>query len=171
MYLLHFPFPPVPIETWAERMADAVEEGLVGAAGVSNCDTAQMRRAQKALARRGIPLACNEVEYGLLNRRPERTGLLAACAHLGVTLIAYRPLAMGSLLRRHGELQGLLGRIGAAHGDRSVAQVALNWVICKGAIPIPGATSAQHVKENAGALGWKLDEEEIAALDAASARY
>ena len=58
--------------------------------------------------------------------------------------------------------------IGKAHGGKSPAQVALNWVICKGAVPIPGAKNARQAQDNAGALGWRLAEAEIAALDAES---
>ncbi len=46
--------------------------------------------------------------------------------------------------------------------------VALNWLMCKGALPIPGATSVRHMQENAGALGWRLADEEVAALENAS---
>jgi aryl-alcohol dehydrogenase-like predicted oxidoreductase len=97
VYLLHFPWPPVSVETWADGLADVVEAGLARTVGVSNCSPEQTRRAHAALASRGVPLACNEVEYSLLNRGPERSGLAAACAELGVTLIAYRPLALGVL--------------------------------------------------------------------------
>jgi len=58
--------------------------------------------------------------------------------------------------------------IGQDHGGKSNAQVALNWVICKGALAIPGAKNAKQAQENAGALGWKLKEEELAKLDEAS---
>jgi pyridoxine 4-dehydrogenase len=47
--------------------------------------------------------------------------------------------------------------------------VSLNWLICKGAVPIPGAKSAAQVEDNAGALGWRLKSEEIAKLDEMSA--
>ncbi|MCX7671456.1 MAG: aldo/keto reductase, partial [Anaerolineae bacterium] len=63
LYQIHWPFPPVPIETWMDALADAVEAGLVRAVGVSNYNVAQMRRAHAALARRGIPLASNQVHY------------------------------------------------------------------------------------------------------------
>lgn len=56
----------------------------------------------------------------------------------------------------------------AARIGKTPGQVALNWVICKGAIPIPGASSAQQVRENAGALGWRLAAEDVALLDAAA---
>ncbi|MFT3893911.1 MAG: aldo/keto reductase [Anaerolineales bacterium] len=50
--------------------------------------------------------------------------------------------------------------IGQDHGGKSNAQVALNWVICKGALPIPGAKNAEQARQNTGALGWKLTEVE-----------
>jgi diketogulonate reductase-like aldo/keto reductase len=58
--------------------------------------------------------------------------------------------------------------IGATHGGKSPAQVALNWVICKGAVPIPGAKNARQLHENAGALGWRMTASEVASLDSAS---
>jgi diketogulonate reductase-like aldo/keto reductase len=58
--------------------------------------------------------------------------------------------------------------IGQDHGGKSNVQVALNWVICKGALPIPGAKKAQQAQENAGALGWKLTDEEVSRLDQTS---
>ncbi|MGC8781876.1 MAG: aldo/keto reductase [Anaerolineae bacterium] len=190
LYQIHWPFPPVPIETWMDALADAVEAGLARAVGVSNYNVAQMRRAHAALARRGIPLASNQVHYSLLHRDPERTGLLDACRELGVTLIAYSPLEQGLLSGKYGPQNpppGLRGRryrpaylariqpaietlraIGERHG-KAPNQVALNWLISKGAVPIPGAKNARQVQENAGALGWRLTAEEIAALDGVTA--
>jgi aryl-alcohol dehydrogenase-like predicted oxidoreductase len=187
VYLVHFPTPPMPIDTWVGALADAVHAGLARAVGVSNYSTAQMRRAHALLAAEGVPLACNEVEYNLLRRDPEKNGTLEACRELGVTLIAYRPLALGFLTagagaggagmrglvygggyaRGAGGLPALLARIGDAHGGKSASQVALNWLLCKGALPIPGATSVGHLRENLGALGWRLAPQEVSALDAA----
>jgi len=191
LYQIHWPFPPIPIETWVEELAKAVEAGLIRAAGVSNYNTEQTRRAYTALARHGTSLASNQVEYSLLHRDPERNGLMQTCHELGVALIAYSPLAMGVLsgkytpenppmgmsrssrygrqfLARTQPLITLLREIGTAHDGKSPSQVALNWVIRKGAVPIPGAKNARQAQENAGALGWQLTEAEIAALDAAS---
>lgn len=189
LYQVHWPLPPVPVETWMDAMADAVEAGLVRAVGVSNFTEAQMRRAHAALARRGVVLASNQVEFSLLHRRPERSGLLAACRELGVSLIAYSPLAQGVLTgkygpdhppggfrrRRYGRSALLRAepvlsalRAIAERRGRTPAQVALNWVICKGAIPIPGAKDARQARQNAGALGWRLGDDEVAALDAAA---
>lgn len=191
LYQIHWPFPPLSIETWMAALADAVEAGLTRAVGVSNYNVQQMRRAHAALAQRGIPLASNQVEYSLLKRAPERSGLLAACRELNVTLIAYSPLAQGLLTgkyspenpppgvrgRRYSRarlaqiqpLVSLLREIGAGHGGKTPAQVAINWVICKGAVPIPGAKNPHQARENIGALGWRLSDEEVRALDEASA--
>ena len=150
-----------------------------------------MRRAHVVLARRGMALASNQVEYSLLARNPERTGLIQACRDLRVTFIAHTPLAQGLLTGKYtpeNPPRGLLRRlryrsrrlasikplitllreIGHAHESKSPAQVALNWVICKGGVPIPGAKNALQAQENIGALGWRLDDNQIAALDAAS---
>ena len=190
LYQIHWPFPPVAIERWMDALAQAVEEGLVGAVGVSNYNLDQTRRAHAALAKHGVPLASNQVEYSLLQRGPERTGLLDACHELDITLIAYSPLAQGLLTgkykpgspppglrrRRTGKdrlvqiepLIALLWEIGGAHGDKTPSQVALNWLICKGTLPIPGAKNGRQAQDNAGALGWRLTDEQVAALDAAS---
>lgn len=190
LYLIHWPTPLVPVEVLAQGLGDALEAGLTKAVGVSNFSVQQMRRAQAVLAARGMTLAANQVEYSLLARRPERNGLFDLCRELGATLIAYSPLGMGllsgkytpdnpppgvrgrrysrDLLARIQPLIALLREIGAAHGGKTPAQVALNWVIAKGALPIPGAKNARQAEENAGAIGWTLESSEVAALDAAS---
>jgi len=61
----------------------------------------------------------------------------------------------------------LLKQIGAEHG-KTPAQVALNWTICKGTVPIPGAKNARQAADNLGAMGWRLSPEEVTALDEAS---
>jgi aryl-alcohol dehydrogenase-like predicted oxidoreductase len=102
LYQHHFPSPRVPIERLMELMADAVDAGKVKAVGVSNYSAQQMRLAHAVLAKRGIPLASNQVQYSLLHRQPEVNGVLQACRELGVTLIAYQPLASGALTGKYG---------------------------------------------------------------------
>ncbi len=187
LYQVHFPFSPIPIETWMEGLADAVEAGLTLAVGVSNYSPSQTVRAYAALARRGIPLASNQVEYSLLDRKPETSGLIKVCRNLGVTIIAYSPIAKGALTGKYTPanippgmrsrtynqkyltqiqpLIGLLNEIGQAHEGKTPAQVSLNWLICKGAVPIPGAKNLKQAQENLGALGWRLTDEEVARLD------
>jgi len=186
LYILHFPMPPVPLESWVEALADVQQAGLARAVGISNCNARQTRQAQALLAARGLSLASNQVEYSLLNRSVEHNGLLETCRELGVTLVAYRPLGYGLLtgkyrpedlpallhgrlirksdLHRASGLIGLLSELGQTHG-KTPAQVALNWIICKGAVPIPGAKHAAQATQNAGALGWRLEPAEVQALE------
>ncbi len=189
LYQQHWPSPVVAIETYTEGLAATVEMGLAKAVGVSNYNLDQMQRAAKILAKHGVALASNQVEYNLLERTVEKNGLLDHCKQTGVRLIAYSPLAKGVLTgkytvdsppppprtRRYApilndlpSLISLLKEMGKAHGDKSPSQVALNWVICKGGLPIPGAKTAVQAEENVGAIGWRLSPEEIKALDNAS---
>lgn len=193
LYQIHWPFPPAAIETWMEALADAVEAGLTRAVGVSNYGPEQTRRAYAALKRRGLALASNQVPYSLLDRRIEQSGLLALCQELDIRVIAYSPLAQGILsgkyspenpppgvrgrryarvLRQVEPLLRALRAIGEAHpgphGPRTPAQVALNWCMAKGTLPIPGAKNARQVEQNAGALGWRLTRAEVEELDRVS---
>ncbi len=190
LYQMHWPFPTVSIEMWMNAMADAVEAGLTRAVGVSNYNVEQTRRAQAALAKRGVVLASNQVEYSLLERSPERSGLVEVCRELGVTIIAYSPIAKGILsgkytpdnpppslrarryhreyLRKIQPLFSLLREIGQAHGGKTPSQISLNWLICKGAVPIPGAKNLKQAQENIGALGWRLSDDQVQALDKVS---
>jgi aryl-alcohol dehydrogenase-like predicted oxidoreductase len=188
LYQVHWPFPPVPIETWTDAMAEAFRAGLIRAVGVSNYTAAHMRRAHAALARHGIPLASNQVKLSLIDRGALASGLLDVCRALDVTVIAWGPLAKGVLsgkytaehrppgwrgwrftprvFARIAPLLRQLREIAAARG-KTPAQVALNWCLAKGTLPIPGAKTGAQARENAGALGWSLTAEEVALLDRA----
>jgi len=189
LYQIHWPSPLVPVETYAEGLASAHRLGLARAVGVSNYDKNQMQRAYTVLSKYEIPLASNQVEFNLLNRSAEKNGLLARCQELGIRLIAYSPLAMGlltgkynpenpppgmrlgkygSILKDIQPLVRLLTSIGQDLGGKSASQVALNWCICKGTLPIPGAKNVRQAEMNAGAAGWRLSEEQVHALDMAS---
>src|SRR5215208_780321 len=101
LYQHHFPSRRIPIPKLMQLMAEAVEAGKVKAVGVSNYSAEEMHLAYAELAKRGIPLASNQVQYSLLYLKPEVNGVLDACCELGVTLIAYSPLAGGALTGRY----------------------------------------------------------------------
>jgi aryl-alcohol dehydrogenase-like predicted oxidoreductase len=189
LYQIHQPYSLQPIESLMEAMAEAVRDGLTRTVGVSNFNQTQMVRAYSALARKNVPLASNQLSYSLLNRSIEKDGLMARCKELGIRVIAYSPIEKGlltgkyshenpppgirgrryaDLLPKIGPLLKLITEIGQEHGGKSKTQVALNWCICKGTLPIPGAKNAAQAEENAGALGWHLTEAEVEKLDQAS---
>lgn len=189
LYQIHWPTPLMSIDTMMEGLVECVKSGLTRTVGVSNFSQTQMLAAYSSLARHNIPLASNQVHYSLLNRNVEKNGTLSRCKELGIRLIAYSPIEMGLLAGKYNvdspppgargrnyasllpKLSPLLKRmteIGQDHGGKSNAQVALNWVICKGALPIPGAKNAEQAQQNASALGWRLTDEEVSKLDEAS---
>ena len=163
-----------------DGLAECVKNGGARTVGVSSFDEQRMVRAYTTLARHGIPLAAYQVHYSLLRREAEKNGTLVRCKELGIRLIAYSPLEMGlltgkyspttppagirggqyvELIKKIPPLVKLMQAIGSTHGDKTVAQVALNWVICKGALPIPGAKNAAQVEQNAGSAGWRLTDD------------
>jgi aryl-alcohol dehydrogenase-like predicted oxidoreductase len=188
LYQIHYPFRWMSIPVVMNLLADAVEAGKVRAVGVSNYSASQMRTAHAELNKRGIPLASNQVQYSLLHRDPEANGVLDACRELGVTLIAYMPLASGALtgkysatnrpagwrrnmpmfrgkgLARLERVNEVLRDVAEAHG-KTPSQVALRWLIQQpNVVPIPGAKNARQATENAAALSFVLTDAELDAL-------
>lgn len=190
LYQHHYPTNDEAIPQLMRLLADAFDAGKVKAIGVSNYSAEQMRISHTALAQRGIPLASNQVEYSLLHRQPETNGVLDACRELGISLIAYSPLAMGALTGKYSAatdppagfrrfmsrfnkstlettqpLIELLREIGNQH-DKTPGQVALRWLMENPlVIPIPGAKNARQAIDNAHALSFSLSTDEIKALE------
>jgi len=186
LYQIHGPVSLRSHDALAEALAEAHAQGLVKAVGVSNYSAKETRAIDAALRKRGLRLASNQIEFSLLRTRPEKVGLLECCRELGVIPLAYSPIGQGRLTGKYSatnpppkardfsahpmaevdKVVDVLRRVGAAHGDRTPSQVALAWIIAKGAVPIPGAKNRQQAEDNAGALGWRMDETELAELDA-----
>jgi aryl-alcohol dehydrogenase-like predicted oxidoreductase len=167
-----------------------VKKGRIQSVGVSNYSAAQMALAHQYLAENGIPLAVNQVPYSLLTRQIEQNGVLEKAKQLGVTILAYSPLAQGLLTGKYTpesaktlqgarridprfspkglqKLEPLFSALKdlSAKYDKTLAQVSLNWLVAQGnIIPIPGAKNANQAKQNAGALGWSLTPEEVELL-------
>lgn len=172
-----------------DGLADLYEQGLVKAVGLSNYGPNRLRWVHRKFADRGVPIATLQVQYSLLSTYPVTDlGLKQVCDELGIQLIAYSPLGLGLLTGQYTGneklprgIRGVLFRqllpgIGplletlraiARNRGKTPAQIALNWCICKGTIPIPGAKTLTQATENLGALGWHLGEDEVADLDRA----
>ena len=163
LYLLHWPSSH-PLEDTMRALESLVESGKARYIGVSNFDADGVREAQSYLRR--VPLACDQVLYNLRERGPEAS-LLPYCASRNVALVGYTPFGRGRFPREEAKPQGVLGRIAAGHG-KTVRQVILNFLTRDPqTFAIPKASSREHVEENAGAAGWHLSPEDVAAIDAA----
>ncbi|OKH37051.1 2,5-didehydrogluconate reductase [[Phormidium ambiguum] IAM M-71] len=195
LYQVHWPFTFfLSQKSLMQALAEEYRRGRIKAIGVSNYSAEEMRQAYQYLADFGVPLAVNQVRYSLLSRKVESKGIISTAKELGVTILAYSPLAQGLLtgkyvpennnkpsgarktdsrfsksgLEKIAPVISLMGEIGKKY-DRTPAQVALNWLIAQGnVIPIPGAKTAEQAKQNAGALNWQMTEEEITKLEQAS---
>jgi aryl-alcohol dehydrogenase-like predicted oxidoreductase len=192
LYMVHQPFGLSSHEAEMEAMADLVDAGKIRSVGVSNFNAEQMRRAHRALQKRGLPLAVNQVRYSLLDRRIETNGILDTAKELGITVISYTPLASGLLTGKYHKDRDLLQKksffwrarlqrgveksrplvmaleeIGARH-NATPAQVALNWLIhFQGdvVVTIPGVTNASQAWQNAGAMKFRISADEMSRLD------
>jgi len=195
LHQVHHPFSLSSIAAQMNAMADLVETRKIRAAGVSNFSAGRMRAAHAALAARGIPLVANQMRYSLLDRAIGRNGVMEAASELGITIIAYSPLAQGILsgkyhrdpdlirsrpgprkwmgafrrpgLERSRPVVNALEEIGRAY-SATASQVALNWLIHshgETVVVIPGATSVAQAEENAGALGFRLGDAEMRRLE------
>ncbi len=198
LYQIHWPFEFfLGQKAMMATLADEVKQGRIAAVGVSNYSAQQMQEAHGYLAEQGIPLAVNQVQYSLLNRKIETTGVLAKARELNVTILAYSPLAQGLLTGKYtqnaalkpagarridprfspsglAKLQPVIQTLEdiAAHHDRTPAQVALNWLVAQGnVLPIPGAKNARQAAQNARALGWELSQAERDRLEQITQAY
>jgi aryl-alcohol dehydrogenase-like predicted oxidoreductase len=191
LYQIHWPLEfLLKTKDFMEVLAEEVKKGRIQSVGVSNYSADQMSLAHQYLTEKGIPLAVNQVPYSLLTRQIEQNGTLEKARQLGVTILAYSPLAQGLLTGKYTpesvkslqgarridprfspkglqKLEPLFSTLKdlSAKYDKTLAQISLNWLVAQGnIIPIPGAKNANQAKQNAGALGWSLTPEEVELL-------
>jgi pyridoxine 4-dehydrogenase len=100
LYQIHFPNAYANAEYW-DGLTMAYEKGLVKAVGVLNYGVDATLTCHEALAKRGILLATNQIQYNILCRHPETNGLLQTCKDLGVQVLSYSPMALGLLTGKY----------------------------------------------------------------------
>jgi aryl-alcohol dehydrogenase-like predicted oxidoreductase len=201
LHQIHHPVSFSSTASQMRAMARLAEKGLIRHIGVSNFSARNMLAAKRALIDRNLALASNQVHYSLLNRKIEANGVLAAARDNGITIIAYSPLEQGlltgkfhddpDLIRRSGGLRrhrsgfkpkGLARNRPVVDAVRSIAarrgatpaQVALAWLLQfhgDTVVAIPGATSVEQARDNAGAMSLTLTADELDRLDRASAIF
>ena len=187
LYYMHRRDLTVPIQESVGAMARHVEAGRIGAIGLSEMSADTLRKAAAV-----HPIAALQNEFSPWTRNPE-LGVLAACAELGTTLVAFSPLGRGALaggvpdpaalsendMRRsmprflgenwpvNAALIAAFAEIAAAAGV-TPAQLALGWVLAQGehVVAIPGTASIPHLEENFGRADWLPDAAICARVDA-----
>ena len=184
LYQIHWPFPEAQIEEGWETLARLKEEGKLRWIGLSNFDVSQLERARKI-----APVTSLQPPYSAVHPEVE-TEILPYCQRHGIGVIAYSPMQAGLLtggvtpdrvaafpdndwrkrsedfqeprLSRNLELQRLMARIGASHGQPS-AVVALAWVLRSNALTgaIVGARRPEQVDGFIGAMSFRLTPDEV----------
>jgi aryl-alcohol dehydrogenase-like predicted oxidoreductase len=191
LYQVHQPNPVVPDTVTMVGMRRLLDEGRIGAAGVSNYSLERWRAADRALGR---PVISNQVQFSLACAGP-LDDLVPFAEREGRLVIAYSPLAQGLLggrygvddrpggvramnplfgtenLRRAEPLLTVLREVAAAH-DARPAQIALAWLVAlPQVVVIPGASSVEQVEFNAAAAEIELADDERAALTSAARAF
>jgi len=200
LYQVHQPWSFSGENSEMSAMAELVNRKLIKAVGVSNFSAQKMENSWETLQKFGIPLATNQVRYNLLDRKIESNGVMDRAKKLGITIIAYSPLAQGIVTGKFHDNPKLLKNIGfrryssqfkskgleksqpviillkelAFKYNVTAAQVALNWIIQYNGdmvVAIPGATKEIHVKENLGAMSLRISDEDMGRLDNVSSIF
>lgn len=200
LYQVHQPWGFSNEKSEMTAMAQLLESKLIKNIGVSNFSAQKMKNAWETLDKKGIPLASNQVLYNLLNRKIESNGVMEMAKKLGISIIAYSPLAQGLVTGKFHDNPELLKNIGfrkyssqfrpgglakslpvvklikelALKYEVSPSQIALNWLINYHGnivVAIPGATKETHAQENIGAMSFRLSDEDMVRLDEESSIF
>lgn len=163
-FLLHWPGSH-PLADTLGAFEKLVEQGKIRSYGVSNFDKQEL---EAALAITGPGrIACNQVLFHLAERGIEHE-VAPFCEANGIAVVGYTPFGRAAFPPRSGA--AAIARV-AALRHVSLRQVALAFLTRRpGWFAIPKSSNAEHVRENAGALGLELSAAEIAELDAAFPR-
>jgi len=163
LYLLHWES-RYPIAETMRAMERLIDRKQIRFAGVSNFDVARVEAASAAL--RHHKLAANQVLYHLRERAIERK-LIPYCQEHGIAVVGYTPFGREAFPRPDSPAGKVLEAV-ARRNARTARQVILNFLTrLPNTFTIPKASNVEHTRENAGASGWPLSAEDIAAIDGA----
>lgn len=201
LYQIHQPYSLSSTKVQMNAMAQLVKDHKIRSIGVSNFSAKKMKKAHAELSSLGLDLISNQVVYSLLNRKIETNGILDTARELGVSIIAYSPLAQGIVSGKfHDNPELIRSRPGyrkymsafkpkgleksrpvvqaleklADKYNATPSQIALNWIINffeDSVVAIPGATQLKQAEENAGSLKFKLTRDELEQLDEISSPF
>ncbi len=159
LYQVHWPNPFIPVRETMKAMEKLVDEGKVRFIGVSNFSVKELDEAMSHLSKYDI--VSNQVLYNPMSRLIEEE-LLPFCKKNKITIIAYRPLGKGSLLKD--PYRSRLEKLGRKY-NKTPAQLIINWVIRhENVIAIPKTLKKSHLDELLGSVGWKMTSEDYEKL-------
>ena len=162
LYLLHWPSRDVPISETIRAFEKLIDDGVVRFMGVSNFTLEQLQEAMASA--RKYEVVADEVRYNVEDRSIERD-LLPFSEREGIAVIAYSPLAVGSLTNPQNPAYRILKEV-ADEYNATPAQIALAWLMDKPTVvPIPKATKREHLKENIEATKIKLKQKHKQKID------
>lgn len=153
LFLIHWPDEATPREETFRALEKIAEEGRARSIGVSNFSVKLLEGSERISK---VPICANQIKY---HPGSEQRDVLRWCQERRVAVTAYSPLARGGVLRDQA-----LTRIAKAHG-KTPAQVTLRWLVQKGMVVIPKASSRAHLAENMDLFSWSLADGEMAEID------
>lgn len=190
LYYQHRVDPKTPIEDVAGAIKDLIHQGKVLHFGLSEASAKTIRRAHAVQ-----PVTAIQTEYSLMERGPERNGVLQACEELGIGFVPWGPVGMGYLtgkmdagtrLDPKTDLRTDFDRFSsenlvanmpvvelvkkfARRKNATPAQISLAWLLAQKPwiVPIPGTRNPDHLNENLGATRVQLTPEELREIDTA----
>jgi aryl-alcohol dehydrogenase-like predicted oxidoreductase len=190
LYYQHRVDPKVPIEDVAGAIKDLIKEGKVLHFGLSEASAKTIRRAHAVQ-----PVTAVQTEYSLMNRDPERNGVLKTCEELGIGFVPWGPVGMGYLtgkmdartkLDPKTDLRSGFDRFSpenlaanrpvvdflkqfAEMKNATPAQIALAWLLAQKPwiVPIPGTRNKDHLNENLGAINVQLTPADLREIETA----
>ena len=155
LLLVHWPNTKIPMAETMTALAKAKRDKIARHVGVANFNIALL---DQAIALCPEPLVTLQAEY---HPYLDQTTLLEACRKRGLIYTAYCPLGRGRIFK-----DPVLAAIAKAH-DKSVAQIALRWLVQKGIVaPIPRSSNPQRLADNLAVFDFTLSSEEMARIDA-----
>src|SRR4030042_6295028 len=155
IYLIHSPNPSIDIRETMEAMDHLVEKKYIRNIGVSNFDVEEFKEAQENTSNK---MVCNQVYYNLTHREPVTDGSLQYAQNNDVMIVAWRPVEKGLFSRRKFDVLEKLGK----KYEKTGSQIAINWLISQeNVVTISKTRNIDHLKENLGALNWKMDESDV----------
>jgi 2,5-diketo-D-gluconate reductase B len=155
LLLVHWPNPQIALAEPMVALARAKRQGLARHVGVANFNIALLDEAIQLCPE---PLVNLQLEY---HPYLDQTRMLEACRRRGLIMTAYCPLGRGRLIK-----DPVIGEIARAKG-RSVAQIALRWLIQHGNVaPIPRSSNPQRIAENLDVFDFELNEAEMTRISA-----